>query len=103
MDEKAKTHPLLKAYKSLIEKEREVYRWPVKESLKSMLAMGWNIERTKEGEAMFQQRESEKLRKISQSSQGMVEVIAENYHNIWAKKKKAELGSRADKGSSKAF
>ncbi|XP_029114127.1 ryanodine receptor 3 isoform X3 [Scleropages formosus] len=116
MDEKAKTHPLLKAYKSLIEKEREVYRWPVKESLKSMLAMGWNIERTKEGEAMFQQRESEKLRKISQSSQqgngyspspvdmsnvllsrelqGMVEVIAENYHNIWAKKKKAELGSR---------
>ncbi|XP_039597204.1 ryanodine receptor 3 isoform X6 [Polypterus senegalus] len=115
MDEKIKTHPLLKPYKSLAEKEREIYRWPVKESLKSMLAMGWNIERTKEGEAMFQQRESEKLRKISQSSQGngytpcpldmsnvvlsrelqaMVEVVAENYHNIWAKKKKMELGSR---------
>ncbi|KAK1117969.1 ryanodine receptor 3 isoform X1, partial [Acipenser oxyrinchus oxyrinchus] len=78
-----------------------------------MLAMGWNIERTKEGEAMFQQRESEKLRKISQSSQGngynpcpldmsnvvlsrelqaMVDVVAENYHNIWAKKKRIELG-----------
>nr|XP_023658007.1 ryanodine receptor 3 [Paramormyrops kingsleyae] len=116
VDEKAKTHPLLKTYKSLAEKDREVYRWPVKESLKSMLAMGWNMERTKEGEAMVQQRESEKLRRISQSSQqgngyspcpvdmsnvllsrelqGMVEVVAENYHNIWAKKKKTELGSR---------
>lgn len=47
--------------------ERETYRWPVRESLKSMLAMGWNIERTKEGEAMFQQRESEKQRKTSES------------------------------------
>ncbi|XP_041123116.1 ryanodine receptor 3 isoform X8 [Polyodon spathula] len=113
VDEKLKTHPLLRPYKSLAEKEREIYRWPVKESLKSMLAMGWNIERTKEGDAMFQQRESEKLRKISQSSQGngyspcpldlsnvvlsrelqaMVDVVAENYHNIWAKKKRIELG-----------
>uniref|UniRef100_A0AAQ5Z5U4 Ryanodine receptor 3 n=1 Tax=Amphiprion ocellaris TaxID=80972 RepID=A0AAQ5Z5U4_AMPOC len=67
VDEQAKSHPLLKPYKALSEKERETYRWPVKESLKSMLAMGWNIERTKEGEAMFQQRESEKQRKISES------------------------------------
>uniref|UniRef100_A0A3B5AHK0 Ryanodine receptor 3 n=1 Tax=Stegastes partitus TaxID=144197 RepID=A0A3B5AHK0_9TELE len=116
VDEQAKTHPLLKPYKALSEKERETYRWPVKESLKSMLAMGWNIERTKEGEAMFQQRESEKQRKISESQtvslkikssaiqcsnlikllflQGMVEVVAENYHNIWAKKKKTELVSK---------
>ncbi|XP_030626784.1 ryanodine receptor 3 [Chanos chanos] len=115
VDEKAKTHPLLKPYKELSEKERETYRYPVKESLKSMLAMGWNIERTKEGEAMFQQRESEKQRKASESSQangysptsldldnvilsrelqGMVEIVAENYHNIWAKKKKMELSSK---------
>uniref|UniRef100_A0A8C4NNS5 Ryanodine receptor 3 n=1 Tax=Dicentrarchus labrax TaxID=13489 RepID=A0A8C4NNS5_DICLA len=98
MDEQAKTHPLLKPYKALSEKERETYRWPVRESLKSMLAMGWNIERTKEGEAMFQQRESEKQRKISESqverSDGMVEVVAENYHNIWAKKKKTEFVSK---------
>ncbi|XP_035535034.1 ryanodine receptor 3, partial [Morone saxatilis] len=114
MDEQAKTHPLLKTYKALSEKERETYRWPVRESLKSMLAMGWNIERTKEGEAMFQQRESEKQRKISESQvngfspapmdlhnvtlsrelQGMVEVVAENYHNIWAKKKKTEFVSK---------
>ncbi|XP_043075889.1 ryanodine receptor 3 isoform X1 [Puntigrus tetrazona] len=114
VDDKAKTHPLLKPYKALSEKERETYRYPVKETLKSMLAMGWNIERTKEGEAMFQQRETEKQRKISESSQGefipapqdlenvilsrelqaMVETVAENYHNIWAKKKKKELDSK---------
>lgn len=26
----------------------------------------------------------------------MVEVMAENYHNIWAKKKKSDLGSRGE-------
>ncbi|XP_047677282.1 ryanodine receptor 3 isoform X4 [Tachysurus fulvidraco] len=112
VDEKAKTHPMLRSYKSLTEKEKDIYRFPVKESLKSMLAMGWSIDRTKEGEAMFQQRENEKIRKISQASQGsgfhpspvdmsnvllsrelqaMVELLAENYHNIWAKKKKSDL------------
>ncbi|XP_020570403.2 ryanodine receptor 3 isoform X4 [Oryzias latipes] len=114
LDEQAKAHPLLKPFKALSEKERETYRWPVREALKSMLAMGWNIERTKEGEAMFQQRESEKQRRQSESQgdgfspapmdlhnitlsrelQGMVEVVAENYHNIWAKKKKTELQSK---------
>ncbi|KAF6731613.1 Ryanodine receptor 3 [Oryzias melastigma] len=115
IDEKAKTHPQLRIYKALTEKEKEIYRWPIRESLKSMLAMGWSIDRTKDGESMSQQRESEKMRKISQVSQangfnpspidmsnvvlprelqGMVEVVAENYHNIWAKKKKSDLGSR---------
>ncbi|XP_044021701.1 ryanodine receptor 3-like isoform X8 [Siniperca chuatsi] len=115
VDEKAKTHPQLRTYKALTEKEKEIYKWPIRESLKSMLAMGWSIDRTKDGESMSQQRENEKMRKISQASQangfnpspidtsnvvlsrelqGMVEVVAENYHNIWAKKKKSDLGSR---------
>ncbi|KAM6969596.1 LOW QUALITY PROTEIN: ryanodine receptor 3 [Tautogolabrus adspersus] len=114
VDEKAKTHPQLRTYKALTEKEKEIYRWPIRESLKSMLAMGWSIDRTKDWESMSL-RETEKMRKISQSSQangfnpspidttnvilsrelqGMVEVLAENYHNIWAKKKKSDLGSR---------
>lgn len=51
-------------------KEKEIYRWPARESLKTMLAMGWSLERTKEGgEAVIYQRENEKLRSISQSSQ----------------------------------
>ncbi|XP_033991407.1 ryanodine receptor 3 isoform X2 [Trematomus bernacchii] len=113
LDDQAKTHPLLKPYKALSEKERETYRWPVKESLKSMLAMGWNIERSKEGESVIQQRESEKRKTpdsqndgfspapmdlnnvtLSRELQGMVEVVAENYHNIWSKKKKSELVSK---------
>uniref|UniRef100_A0A8C4VEF0 Ryanodine receptor 3 n=1 Tax=Falco tinnunculus TaxID=100819 RepID=A0A8C4VEF0_FALTI len=105
LDENMKTHPLIRPFKTLTEKEKEIYRWPVRESLKTMLAMGWSLERTKEGgEAIIHQRENEKLRSISQSSQGngyspapldlsnvvlsrelqgMVEVMAENYHNIW--------------------
>ncbi|KAK5879821.1 hypothetical protein CesoFtcFv8_022902 [Champsocephalus esox] len=113
LDDQAKTHPLLKPYKALSEKERETYRWPVKESLKSMLAMGWNIERSKEGESVIQQRESEKRKTpdpqndgfspapmdlnnvtLSRELQGMVEVVAENYHNIWSKKKKYEFVSK---------
>ncbi|EDL27848.1 mCG131207 [Mus musculus] len=76
------------------DKEKEIYRWPARESLKTMLAVGWTVERTKEGEALVQQRENEKLRCVSQTNQGMVEVVAENYHNIWAKKKKLELESK---------
>ena len=49
--------------------EKEIYRWPIRESLKSMLAMGWSVDRTKDGESMSQQRENEKMRKISQTSQ----------------------------------
>uniref|UniRef100_A0A8D0HWE0 Ryanodine receptor 3 n=1 Tax=Sphenodon punctatus TaxID=8508 RepID=A0A8D0HWE0_SPHPU len=114
LDENMKTHPLIRPFKTLTEKEKEIYRWPARESLKTMLAMGWSLERTKE-EVMVQQRENEKLRSISQSSQGngyspapldlsnvvlsrelqgMVEIVAENYHNIWAKKKKMELESK---------
>uniref|UniRef100_A0A8C3VG78 Ryanodine receptor 3 n=1 Tax=Catharus ustulatus TaxID=91951 RepID=A0A8C3VG78_CATUS len=95
LDENMKTHPLIRPFKTLAEKEKEIYRWPARESLKTMLALGWSLERTKEGgEAAIHQRENEKLRSISQSSQGMVEVMAENYHNIWAKKKKMELESK---------
>lgn len=115
LDENMKTHPLIRPFKTLTEKEKEIYRWPARESLKTMLAVGWTVERTKEGEALVQQRENEKLRSVSQASQGnsyspapldlcnvvlsrelqgMVEVIAENYHNIWAKKKKLELESK---------
>lgn len=49
--------------------EKEIYRWPARESLKTMLAVGWTVERTKEGEALVQQRENEKLRSMSQASQ----------------------------------
>lgn len=36
--------------------------------------MGWSIDRTKDGESMSQQRESEKMRKISQTSQVQLKI-----------------------------
>ncbi|XP_023378135.1 ryanodine receptor 2, partial [Pteropus vampyrus] len=99
------------------DREKEIYRWPIKESLKTMLAWGWRIERTREGDSMALYS---RTRRISQTSQvsvdaahgyspraidmsnvtlsrdlhAMAEMMAENYHNIWAKKKKVELESK---------
>lgn len=113
----SKIQPLMKPYKLLSEKEKEIYRWPIKESLKTMLAWGWRIERTREGDSMALYN---RTRRISQTSQvsidaahgyspraidmsnvtlsrdlhAMAEMMAENYHNIWAKKKKLELESK---------
>uniref|UniRef100_A0A8C6K2C8 Uncharacterized protein n=1 Tax=Melopsittacus undulatus TaxID=13146 RepID=A0A8C6K2C8_MELUD len=81
--ESAKVQPLMKQYKLLSEKEKEIYRWPIKESLKTMLAWGWRIERTREGDSMALHAKS-----------AMAEMMAENYHNIWAKKKKMELEAK---------
>lgn len=49
--------------------EKEIYRWPIRESLKSLLAMGWSVDRAKDGESVLLQRENDKMRKISQVSQ----------------------------------
>nr|XP_043902413.1 ryanodine receptor 2-like [Solea senegalensis] len=115
--ENSKVHPLLKPYRALAEKEKEAYRWAIKETIKSMLAFGWNIERTKEGDASGAHT---CRRRISQSGQlsfegastfspkpmdmssitlsweqcAMAEHLAENYHNAWAKRKKSELESK---------
>ncbi|NXX75670.1 RYR2 protein, partial [Urocolius indicus] len=115
--ESAKVQPLMKQFKLLSEKEKEIYRWPIKESLKTMLAWGWRIERTREGDSMALYN---RTRRISQTSQisvdtahgytpraidmsnvtlsrdlhAMAEMMAENYHNIWAKKKKMELEAK---------
>ncbi|KAG7249607.1 hypothetical protein CRUP_033266, partial [Coryphaenoides rupestris] len=65
--EQTKVHPLLKPYRALAEKDKEAYRWAIKETLKTMLSFGWT---------------------------SMAEQLAENYHDTWAKRKKAELETR---------
>ncbi|XP_034148455.1 ryanodine receptor 2 isoform X4 [Esox lucius] len=116
--ESSKTQPLLKPYKSLSEKDKEIYRWPIKESLKTMVAWGWSIERTREGDPAGLHNRARRISQISQqhSLEGapgfsprpidmsnvtlsrdlhsMAELLAENYHNIWAKKKKLELEAK---------
>ncbi|KAM9726666.1 ryanodine receptor 2-like [Menidia menidia] len=121
--ENTKVHPLLKPYRALAEKEKEAYRWAIKETIKSMLAFGWTIERTKEGDAFGMHTCT---RRVSQSGQlsfegastfspkpvdmssitlswdqcAMAEQLAENYHNAWAKNKKYEYESKGGSGHS---
>uniref|UniRef100_A0A8V0YA01 Ryanodine receptor 1 n=1 Tax=Gallus gallus TaxID=9031 RepID=A0A8V0YA01_CHICK len=118
VDEEAKTHPMLRPYKTFSEKDKEIYRWPIKESLKAMLAWEWMVEKAREGDE--EKAEKKKTRKISQSAQAtydpshgynpqpvdlsgvtlsrelqaMAEQLAENYHNTWGRKKKQELEAK---------
>nr|3RQR_A Chain A, Ryanodine receptor 1 [Oryctolagus cuniculus] len=117
VDEELKTHPMLRPYKTFSEKDKEIYRWPIKESLKAMIAWEWTIEKAREGEE--ERTEKKKTRKISQTAQtydpregynpqppdlsgvtlsrelqAMAEQLAENYHNTWGRKKKQELEAK---------
>uniref|UniRef100_A0A670I944 Ryanodine receptor 2 n=1 Tax=Podarcis muralis TaxID=64176 RepID=A0A670I944_PODMU len=110
--ESSKVQPLMKQYKLLAEKEKEIYRWPIKESLKTMLAWGWRVERTREGDTMALYNRPRRISQtntvhgyspraidmsnvtLSRELHAMAEMMAENYHNIWAKKKKIELEAK---------
>ncbi|EGV93017.1 Ryanodine receptor 1 [Cricetulus griseus] len=47
--------------------DKEIYRWPIKESLKAMIAWEWTVEKAREGEE--EKTEKKKTRKISQTAQ----------------------------------
>ncbi|XP_071216376.1 ryanodine receptor 1b isoform X2 [Salvelinus alpinus] len=116
LDENTKTHPMLRPYKTFSEKDKEIYRWPIKESVKAMLAWEWTMEKAQAGEGEKVELKTA-TRKISQTAQAtydpsqgyspspvditamalsrelqsMAEQLAENYHNTWGRKKKMEL------------
>ncbi|KAM9837412.1 LOW QUALITY PROTEIN: ryanodine receptor 2 [Aulostomus maculatus] len=113
----SKSHHLLKPYKGLSEKDKESYCWPVRESLKTMLSWGWSINRIRDGDPASLHNKSRRISQASQLSfegapcfsprpidmsnvtlsrdmQSMAELLAENYHNIWARKKKMELEAK---------
>ncbi|KAM8837244.1 ryanodine receptor 2 isoform 8-T9 [Spinachia spinachia] len=113
----SKSHPLLKPYKGIFEKDKEAYCWPVRASLKTMLAWGWSIDRIREGDPASLHNKSRRISQASQLSlegasvfsprpidmsnvtlsrdmQAMAELLAENYHNIWARSKKMELEAK---------
>ncbi|KAM3601866.1 uncharacterized protein V6R79_020261 [Siganus canaliculatus] len=118
LDDNAKTHPMLRPYKTFSEKDKEIYRWPIKESIKAMLAWEWNLDKAREEEESEKKKAAS--RKISQTAQAtydpshgyspqpidvthmalsrdlqsMAEQLAENYHNTWGRKKKLELQSK---------
>ncbi|XP_055857542.1 ryanodine receptor isoform X9 [Episyrphus balteatus] len=113
-------HPRLKPYNMLSEYERERYRDPVRESLKALLSIGWTIEhseldvplsnrggstrRTSKPQINDFQNEGNAFNynphpvdmtnlTLSREMQNMAERLAENSHDIWAKKKKEELNT----------
>ncbi|XP_023662899.1 ryanodine receptor 1b isoform X3 [Paramormyrops kingsleyae] len=116
-DENAKTHPMLRPYKTFSEKDKEIYRWPIKESIKAMIAWEWTIEKARDGEEEKIQKTTRKISHtaqvtydpsqgynpqpiditgmaISRELQSMAEQLAENYHNTWGRKKKLELQAK---------
>nr|CAD7393765.1 unnamed protein product [Timema cristinae] len=109
-----KSHPRLKPYNMLSDYEKERYKEPVRESLKALLSIGWSVEHT-EVEIPSNNRNSARRASkpnqdnaaspfnynphpvdmtnltLSREMQNMAERLAENAHDIWAKKKKEEL------------
>ncbi|XP_056911321.1 ryanodine receptor 1-like isoform X1 [Takifugu flavidus] len=67
LDENAKTHPMLRPYKTFSEKDKEIYRWPIKESIKAMIAWEWNIDKARDEEESEKKKAA--ARKISQTAQ----------------------------------
>ncbi|KAL4707078.1 hypothetical protein ACJJTC_011404 [Scirpophaga incertulas] len=109
-----KSHPRLKPYNMLNDYEKERYKEPVRESLKALLAIGWSVEHSEvdlpstSRSSMRRQSKSGGTDSatpfnynphpvdmtnltLSREMQNMAERLAENAHDIWAKKKKEEL------------
>ncbi|XP_033625850.1 ryanodine receptor 2-like [Asterias rubens] len=110
-----KEHPTLRPYRTLHPKEKDAYRDVIRESIKAVLAWGWAIEKSKVPE----QHTHHRPRRLSKTSlgamesphgynprpidmsnitltremQNMAERLAENAHDVWAKKTKVELDS----------
>ncbi|XP_069964751.1 ryanodine receptor isoform X19 [Bactrocera oleae] len=112
-------HPRLKPYNMLSDYERERYRDPVRECLKALVSIGWRIEQSdidvplnhrgstrRQSKPQINDFQSESSPfnynphpvdmtnlTLSREMQNMAERLAENSHDIWAKKKKEELNS----------
>ncbi|GBP39010.1 Ryanodine receptor [Eumeta japonica] len=109
-----KMHPRLKPYNMLNDYEKERYKEPVRESLKALLAIGWSVEHSEvdipstNRSSMRRQSKSGGTDSatpfnynphpvdmtnltLSREMQNMAERLADNAHDIWAKKKKEEL------------
>ncbi|XP_041448917.1 ryanodine receptor isoform X10 [Drosophila obscura] len=115
--ESERKHPRLKPYNMLTEYERERYRDPVRECLKGLLAIGWTVEHSEVDVPLNHRGSTRRQSKpqihdfqnegspfnynphpvdmsnltLSREMQNMAERLAENSHDIWAKKKNEEL------------
>ncbi|ODN01392.1 Ryanodine receptor 44F [Orchesella cincta] len=108
-------HPRLKPYSKLTEYEKERYKEPIRDGIKALLAVNWTIE---QGDVDMASRSSNTRRSskadltapdtqtpfnyhpnpvdmtnmtLNREMQTMAERLAENLHDIWARKKKDEI------------
>ncbi|KAH9493479.1 Ryanodine receptor 2 [Dermatophagoides farinae] len=101
-----KTHPRLKPYHMLNEREKELYREPIRDALKTLMALGYTIDRSDSGSGTLSKppvrHETQAMHATSiqdynpqpvdmtnltlnREMQTMAERLAENAHDIWAK------------------
>ena len=105
-----KQHPLLKQYTLFNDREKDVYRTNIREAIKALQVWGWRVDR-RGGGGRFQNQPAMAAPDagagldvnytpkptdlsgitLSRELTAVADSLAENQHNIWAKKKKIEL------------
>ena len=111
-----KTHPRLKPYHLLSEREKDRYKEPIRDAIKALLALSFKIEQSEgtssggtlsrqSSRAEMQQQQATSIADynpqpvdmanltLSREMQNMAERLAENAHDIWAKSTKEEMES----------
>lgn len=68
------------AYVSFTVQDKEIYRWPIKESIKAMIAWEWMLDKARDGDE--DRGEKKAARKISQTAQVRVRKIQTSKSNI---------------------
>lgn len=93
-----KFHPRLMPYHMLTEQEKQLYREPIADALKSLLALNWKLDQTETSQAASHQRRNQSAGindytpqpvdmsslTLSKELLAMAEKLAENAHETWA-------------------
>lgn len=103
-----KTHPRLKPYYMLNEYDKEKYKEPITDIIKTLLALSWQLEQTDNSQMNARANSRSDIRPnlndyspqpvdtssltLNRDIQSLSERLAENAHEIWAKKTKETLG-----------
>ncbi|XP_071036526.1 ryanodine receptor [Parasteatoda tepidariorum] len=102
-NDERKCHPRLKPFALLSDMEKERYEEPIRESTKALLALGWKLDPSEARTTLPRTSKSESVHTytpqpvdmanltLTKEMQTMSERLAENAHDMWAKKKKEEL------------